>query len=420
MTLTGDDDDTNQPASIVIGSKQWDITVGTSGYVDIDLCCPTNRPSSTDTDDSQWEWNGPAPYSVNDGEAWGVSNVSTLMIKNLANGHVYTLSGLQLVRQDHTGMTFLPTYKGWLQAFPSVMIGDVTSTTHYRRARQGDTDGRQSREDTDAVWIHTDDGGGVTTDTYSEVAISAVVAGLHTGGVPPRDGWDAADLMPNPGTCAGDGSDPLRNCFLNSDLSSCYLFGSGAIYDGKRWSFGFDIGCTDTATIPAQFLFDSITDWYPDCGDVWGWSDGGYGPLQFQCAAILRGQAYGLIMNSDGQGVPDVLVDVKDAATGLIDVGSGYSSSIGEYKTGAPYGMGGVSYKVTAESGDIPFPNLTGTFLSRHRSRFCFPGVHTPICCDIIFCPEDFLFPFTPFTGDHTILPLDDYQQIREEEPVGS
>jgi hypothetical protein len=71
----------------------------------------------------------------------------------------------------------------------------------------------------------------------------------------------------------------------------------------------------------------------------------------------------------------------------------------------------------------MPYPNLTGTFISRHRSRFCFPGQPVPICCNIIFCPEDFMFPFIPFAGDHTILPLDDYQQIpdvTDEEEVGS
>ncbi len=417
VMLTGDDDDEPQPASIVIGSKEWDITVGTTGYVDLDLCCPTNRPSPTDSDDSQWEWNGPAPYSVTDGTAWGISNVSTFTIKNLANGHEYLLSGIQLVRHDHTGMTFLPTYKGWLQAFPSVTIGEVVSTTYYRRARQADTDGRQSREDTDAVWVHSV-GEETTTDTYSEVAISTVVAALHTGGVPPRDGWDATDLMPNPntatpGTCTGGGSDPLRNCYLNSDRSSCYLFGSGAMYDGYRWKYGFDIGCSSTATIPAQMLYDSISDWYPGIGDVWGWQGGNYGgALQIQSAAILRGAAYGIINNSDGDGVQDVFVDIKDTATGLIDAGSGYSSSIGEYKTGAPCGMGLVSYTVTAESGSMPYPYLTGTFFTRHRSRFCFPGEHVPKCCDTLFCPTDFLFPFKPFAGDHTILPLDDYQQI--------
>lgn len=417
VELTGDDDDTDQPASIQLGSKQWDIHVGTSGYVDIDLCCPTNRTSGTDTDDCQWTWNGPSPYSVTDGEMWGVSNVSTFTIKNLAPGHVYTLNGLHLVRKDHAGITFLPTFAGWKQAFPSVTVGSVESTTYYRRARQADTDGRQSREDTDFVWIHTDDGEGITTDTYTDVPISAVVSALHTGGAPPRDGWDATDLMPNPniaapGTCTGVSTDMLRNCYLNSDLGSIYLYGSGAIFDGKRWIYGYDIGCTGTVTIPAQLLIDSV-DWYPDCGDAWGWRDSSYvGDFQLAGAAILRGQAYGLIFNEDGDAVEGVKVAVTDAATGLVDAGSGRSGAVGEYKTGSPFGKGLVSYKVTEESGTMPYPSLTGTFLTRHRSRFCFTGLHVPCCCDILFCPDYFLFPFQPFMGDHTLLPLDDWRQI--------
>jgi hypothetical protein len=369
---------TAEAAVITLGTKKWNVTVPTSGYVEIDLCHPSNNSAISDLTDSVWPYSAP-PYSVTDGPLWGVTNVSSLSISGLVSGYTYTLGLIELIRKDHATLSFLSTYKGWIQAFPAATVGSVTTTTYYRRARQGDTDGRQSLEGTDCVWLH-ETSSGSPVDAYADATIAAVIAGLASGNVPPSDGWTAADLQPDPniatpGTCTGGGSDELL-CLTNSGYSSTALYGSGLIWNGTAWVSGIGIDVTGTATIPAQTLFDTIS-LYPDCGDVFQLTSGAFGAVTaIALGAIYRGNSWGLAFNATTPDSGDAvtLTEIDNSAT----VGTATSNTIGQYNystsrmgSALPYGKGLKAIK-TATSILSNAISATRTFFSRRRHRTCF------------------------------------------------
>jgi len=346
--LTGE---TSAPVRVSIGSKTWVTTVTSTGYIDIDLCCPTSATTSgsgVDLDDSNWTFTGPngGPYGVSDGPLWGVSNVALLTLDQLAAGHAYTLTKVQLVRRDHTTLTLLPAFKAWRQAYANSSTSGTTTTTYYRRFFDGDTDGRRSLEQTDFALVHTDSSG-ASTDTFSPVTIHQVVQDLTAGASSfPSNGWSASDLLPAPSSGCPDssGAYALRNCYLNSDRYATYLYGGGLQYTGSAWSVGIDLDVHTALTLPAQFFCDVI-DWYPGAGDVWQWSGGAYGTMTCAAGKILRGDAWGLVFNNDGTPDVGVTVNLQRLSDGQT-AGSATTSSIGEYETGSHFAKGQQTYRV--------------------------------------------------------------------------
>ncbi|HLK59284.1 MAG TPA: hypothetical protein VKU00_22180 [Chthonomonadaceae bacterium] len=408
-------DAANQPAMVVIGSKQWNITVGTSGSVDIDLCGPTNNASTTDATDSKWEYASVGPVVVTDGPLSGVSNCTNFTIQGLANLHVYTLTSVKLVRKDHSGLTFLPAFQGWVLREPPVTSGSTTTTTKVRRFAQGDTDGRQSLELEDITWVNIVNS--TNSDQFNSGHITDFVFAMNgSSGAYPTDGWSATDLL-----SASDGSGNLVGDYICNGLPMLCLAGAGAWFDGNRWRYAFDLSASSSLTLPAQLLFDEL-DWYPEAGDLFGFGKGLYGgAISVRAAAILRGQAWGLVFDNNILPANKVVVKVTNSATSAA-AGQGTTDKRGEYKSGLTYGLGLVSYKIEAQSGS-PFPSVTETFVSRKRHRACFSGTSPSslMCCDTLFCVDPFFFPFAPQAGDHDRLPLDDWRQIadpiEEEQP---
>ena len=359
-------------------TKTWNVTIPTSGYIDIDLLHPDSNTATADSTDSQWPWTkSAAKYSVVDGPLGGCTNVGLVGFYPLPTAQAYTLTGISLVRKDHVKCTFLPTFKGWMQAFPDTSVGSTTTRTYYRRARLFDVDGKASREDTDSVWLQVTSSAGVT-HTYSDVPISSVAYALNTAGVPPPSGYSATDLMPNPGTCTGS-VQALFNCWLNSDRPSSWLYGSGYLFDGSNWVDGIE---ATPGTVPAQMLYDSVEDWYPGIGDVWQLIAGAYGgDLHLYMAAVLRGNSWG-VLHTLTQRANGVTVTQTETSTSAA-AGSGVSNTTGEYYDGARTGTGlsyGRGLTVYTTTPGTPYASITGSLYSRrkHGRRFALVSGGTP------------------------------------------
>jgi hypothetical protein len=389
-------DAAGQPARIHLGSKYWDVVVGTAGSVRIDLCTPASVHGSTDTTDSQYPFSGSGVWTAAEGWSSAVRNVSSVLIDGLSAGHVYTLTGITLIRTDHSRITFLDAFKDWILVSNPTTVGGVTTSTFYRPARMGDTDAQQSMEQTD--FVRTIIAGTATSDVVSPIDIKTAVANINgAGGAYPSDGWSAADSQTN------DGSTNVRNGLLNSDQPSSLLYGSGLSYDGSAWHSGVNLDASSSLVIPANFLFNSIQV-YPAAGDpFFGGPAGSATPLR--PAIIMRGRAWGLV-NDTKKRKPRISVKATDSG---VAAGSGTTSRTGEYETGLPYIKGTHSVTITANSGNTP-PSVTETFATRQRRRVCFGVV--PTCCATIFCSDHFFFPFAPQAGDHSRLPLEAWREI--------
>ncbi len=402
-----------QTATVEIGSKSWDLEVIDSGYIDIDLCAPSSATQIVDSQDSKWPYTSTSPVIISDGPFWGVSNVTNLQINNLASGHVYTLTKIELVRLNHLTCNFIGGYEDWVPLSTS-----GSNATYYRRFFDGDSDGRRYPEISDYEYTI-----GPETDIYYTHTFLDMIQSLYNGnnGVYTSDGWTATDLQPLPPTGCPDsnGYYQISPCYLNSSAPLFFAYGAGALFNGKNWVYGLDQSASNGLTIPAQTVFDSIQ-FYPSCGNPWELGTGSYNTaLPLYAAKILRSQAYGLVLDNNHNPAPNVTVNVTLQNTSN-SVGTGITDSRGEYKTANPYPPGTSTCEVTAESGPIPYPVLQGIFISRKRQRFCFSGVPVPPCCSLVFCSNDFLFPYRILAGDSDLLPLEKWRAIPTVRDDGS
>jgi len=358
--------------TLTIGGKIWThdrlgVALKTgSALIQIDLCAPDGVAGVTDATDTQWPYN--AGFSTqSDGWAYGCHNVGSLLISRLQASQSFTLTSLTLLKLDHQTLTILPTYTGWVQAFPEVITGGgaVTTTTYYRRGQDGDTDG----EGTDYVWVRVVSSGTIT-DTYTAVTIANAVNSFNGAGATfPSKGFAASIGVADPGLSGN----LLRNDFLNGSLWCGYLGGAGLTYNGA-WTSQIDAGL---GTRNAQFLIESI-DWYPTCGDLFNYAGGGYATnAQFAAGTILRGSSIGLVVQADSKPAVGISVNVKK--TGASDTaGSATSDTFGQYRqsgnagTGLNYGKGGTTYDTTASTRYTPHPVVTRAFYARYRHRASF------------------------------------------------
>src|ERR1051326_2522370 len=287
-------DATGQPARITLGSKYWDVTVTTSGYVEIDLRAPTSTTAIQDAFDSKWPLEYPPPYTVSDGPLSGVSNVSGITIDHLASGHLYTLTKIDLVRKDHSRVTFLPAWDSWQPQNTKPSDEDNPPVDDYRvRFLMGDTDGRQSLEQTDFSRSHPKQGDPI----YHIGTIAGMIADIQgQSGAYPTDGWSVNDRNTPP---VDTNPIPALTTYLTQDLPAAFLAGGGYHVSGGALISGFDLDASAALNVPAQTLFDEI-DWYPGIGDVFGIGAGGTGTvLQLAAVKVLHGGAWGVILKDD-------------------------------------------------------------------------------------------------------------------------
>src|SRR5262249_14674134 len=127
---------------------------------------------------------------------------------------------------------------------------------------------------------------------YTIYVLSDLINNINgASGTFPTDGWSATAATSFP----SDG-------YHNNGLPACYAMGGGLRWTKEgtetapSWKYGLDVDVTGNPAIVAQALWDSV-EWYPECGDVWGWTDGSYGGgISLQAGKILRGEAIGLVL----------------------------------------------------------------------------------------------------------------------------
>lgn len=322
FALTADHAD--EPARITIGSKYWDVTVQTSGNVDIDLCSPTNASVNTDSTDTKW----PEPSEW--GQLSGVNHCSEIVIDHLASGRTYTLGNITLHRASTVKLQMLPEFQNWILRETPVTVGAVTSTTSVRRYMLGDTDGKQSLELEDVGKTELSSG----STSYGAVSIAQMVNALTAAPGYPSDGWSATDHAVAPGGCAGDPQD--LECYLNSDRDLMYLAGGGATHDDTAWSYWQNKDLTSALDMPMQMLFDSVEDWYGGIGDVFGFG-GLTDALEMRAAVFLRGKSWGTVVGNDLAPIPGSTVELQ-LHSDHSAAGSGTTDTQGRYETGTPFG----------------------------------------------------------------------------------
>jgi len=207
---------------------------------------------------------------VTDGPLWGVTNVTNFVISNLTADHVYTLTGIELVRKDHATATFLPAMVrpvadpgstdvagGWVLQVPQVTSYGTTTTTRVRRFLDRDTDGRR-QESEDIVWVHIETESGATTDEYGFYPLNILIGNSSY----PQDGWTVTDF-------AASANEWLSGCqrrfslfttATSTAVSRCsMLLGAASISTHRAHQYAFDLDTTSGLTIPAQMLSTAWT-----------------------------------------------------------------------------------------------------------------------------------------------------------------
>jgi hypothetical protein len=359
----------DQSLTLTVNGKEWQVTTGAAGTfvdADIDLCAEQNESATTSTADSHWPPDGDGLPSV-EGVYFGVGKTDTIGFSDLPAGVTFEIDALTLRRASYTRLTFLPSL-----------------SAPFRRFLLGDTDGRQSLEETDADAV---------TDQYPPRSILDLIASVNlvtAAGSVVNPGWTASDLEPAPGSGCSPSPPalpPVHDCYYNSDLPATYLQGAGALNLSGSWTYGFDRDASGTLSVSGQPLYDSI-EWAPDSGDVFGTGDGSLtGPIQLAAAAILRGQVIGLVLDNTHAPSSGVEVDVKTG--GGTARGDGTTGSDGAYQTGLSYPRGGESDIVEAMAGD--HPNVTIGFFTRKRNRAVFVAVSRQFRVIAIDAPRQWL-----------------------------
>lgn len=339
-----------ETVTVTIGAKSWNadkngaaLTLTTSYQnFDLDLCSPTNQTASVDDTDTFF------PLPTVDGEYFGVSAASSIVIGSITAGVTVDVESVKVVRDAYSRATFL-------QPFPGQWIPAGDTSEYPVRFVDGDTDGRRSLE---GIHFYRPSGGGTPVIRGLTDLISSLNGAVGTY---PSDGWTA--------TAAGS----FPDAYHTNSLPACFAWGAGALYRAAAWSYGFDRDMSAVVTVYAQALWDSVSV-PPLWGDGFWYVDGGYsGPGQVKAAKILRSQVVGLVFGDDSLPESGVTVSVEGGADG-----SGVTQANGSYQTGLPYPKGGPIVDVEAEAGSEPFPSGSVVSVARRRERICFRVTNAP------------------------------------------
>lgn len=331
----------------------------------VDLCDPTSATESVDQTDTRWP-------VYPDSDFWGVGEAGGLQFSNIPEG-IYHLQGVELVINKRL-VDFCPAFGAWVD-------DGSGSGTVVRRFLLGNTDGRQSMEETDFVKVP--DIFGTPGVNPVIVSLSELVTAIGTPADKNPNFFAAENSFSTAGCGAvfipgvnlpGDPVPPLKDCYLNNSLPAVCAQGGGLFYSAASgWVSGLDFALPDDNTpkqIQAQALFD-VVDWYPGAGDVFGLSDGAYGdttPLAW--GKIFDGQGWGSVFAGGAPAETQTVKMYRMSDQLLIDTtnpGGG-----GNYITPSPDGQGTIVYDV-----DVP-DNGPGAFVSsrpffaRKRHRACF------------------------------------------------
>ena len=409
------DFDAGEQLTLDIDAKQFVAVTDSGGAARFDLCTPCTLETDHDMRDTRLPMPTDVDTVTGDGCMWGVAIMSGYTITASASGNVAT-NGVALIRRaatdgGHATVDFLPTLGQWYSD---------GGTREYRPFLRGDTDGRRSLEEMDCYRELV-----AGSYVYTQQTLGDLVAqiGESDSGIVRNPAWTASiDGAIDQSTI--DGGD-LLNDWLNKWRPATWSWGAGALWAKlagdtcQRWHY-LDQDATSGLTVVAQELIDSVG-FYPGIGDVFYLRDGDangqqwskehpeWGTIELRAAIYLRGVAWGLAADAAANPLEGARVRVHDAATKAL-AGQGITDHYGEYLTGPPGGVGGVSYEVT-----LP-PIVTETFDARKRHRVCFIG-GCDCCRDRTLIAIPAYFPFVAQTGDAWIRPLEQWRPIP---PVGA
>jgi hypothetical protein len=292
-----------------IKPKKWRFDVTTSfADVDIDLCNPKAVEGVKRVNEKYSRW--PLDSSrVDDDGTWGVSQLKELIISAIPDGETLEIDYIRLVRDGDLEWSLLPAFNWWI---------NTTGSQQGSPFAVLNADGRISD------WPGVRRTGG----SYSWPTITQLMG-------------DIGGLVGLSFTAAGS----FPDSFHTNAREALLIYGSGATYDT-----GYDWGQDKEpiGNITAQMLWDQI-EAFPECGDVWGWDTGAYGgPLVMPTAKILRGQAWGLVLDQDGPVASETVT--YRTSPGAADRGSDISEADGYYLTGTPWGLSTGLHRVHAIS----------------------------------------------------------------------
>jgi hypothetical protein len=281
-----------------IKPKKWRFDVTTSfADVDIDLCNPRSVEGLKRVNEKYSRW--PLDSSrVDDDGTWGVSQLKEILISAIPDGKTLEIDYIRLVRDGDLEWSLLPAFNWWIT---------TTGSQQGSPFAVLNADGRISD------WPGVRRTGG----SYSWPTITDLMG-------------DIGGLVGLSFTAAGS----FPDSFHTNDREALLIYGSGETYD-TGWDWGQDK--EPIGNITAQMLWDQL-EAFPECGDVWGWDTGAYGgPLVMPAAKILRGQAWGLVLDRDGPVASETVT--YRTSPGAADRGSDSSEADGYYLTGTPWGL---------------------------------------------------------------------------------
>jgi hypothetical protein len=403
-----------QTRTLTINGKSWPVVFPINNYGDviIDLCNPVTGGAYTDATDSILYPGDPNPTlsppgGGTDGPLWGVTYVETFSVSGFGAGTFETWASIDLITAGDISGTFMTTWEPRFSSMPQYGPGwtfgdDGDSATSFNAAENRSailvTDGRQSFEWAAQTVIFIQPPSGINSyspGAYSIAGLANLInAGFVLNGGPVGEadnggdnpyfaywtvpsGWSASSALP-----ATDCSDNLANGYLNNQLPAAWLYGDGVMYvptaTGGKFQTG--IGVANPTTVPLQMLISSI-DFYPGCGDVFGFggSSASSHVVYLAASKVYRSQAWGILINGDTQApLPYTAVlllptggELQPAGmvvgAGVSDLAEGIYRTSGagldgiEIVSAGPIGEGGaVLYNSIGSTGNVKTTTLAG------------------------------------------------------------
>lgn len=404
------------------------------------------------------------------GSEWGIS------IEGLPDGVAIEVRDLSLVRDGLPLVTWCDAYRCWMRDERKDEVEALAdpdgawwldaedppdppmrSRTHHLRGVLGMVDGRQALEEAAASRSYTLSR---DFDTYSlgyseETGLNLVedinlvqtvtevrwcdphgsgsrdeICTTNHGAIRRNPGWVATETSTSIANRELEDTDPPtmtpEEWMDNLYRPAVWFGGGGWRYTREStgdvseqhgtWKHSFDQDASDSNYAPVlQMMFDSI-DWYPDCGDLFGFNGGMRqgGPIVLRAAFILQGQGHGIVYNLDvtrrsGKRVQmvEVVEPPPTPPSGAVR-GKGVSQLDGTYKTAVPYGKSHVNHYLQPRFADLK--PLYRPLYARKRTRACF--VTDPDCGDSLFFPDPEAFsPFAAQRGDADLLGIEEWRR---------
>jgi len=392
-------DAASKTLTVAINGKEWTATTSSTAnqwtyyYIDLDL--PPNKTEDKDGTDTRWpETSAGLP---SEGVYFGIGTTTEITISGMASGVLYEIADVSLslnpalitvdgvtLPMYFSDLDFIQSLGYWVQEKPDVVVSEAGTTTQFFTSRffymRTDQTGNAADEPAFKKQVTTGGVSGVTVVVYTHKSILGLLDRLSNKRYP---GFTITDERPAP-TASGAVHPPADYEYYNSDLPAVYLCGGGlmpAVVADSQLDAYFSVASNLEVTpignqeYNAYPLYDSISDWYPGCGNVFGYSD--YetvsGRLLLRLGSILRGAGHGIVAKANHTGSPNVTVDLYQSG-----INRGYGVSDNRVGINPPYGTEGLYYthdpysQLGASTLETQDQSIAFTAYTRKRQRGIF------------------------------------------------